>query len=116
MAFLASSAWKTGKTCSARFSATGKRLTIRLRVGDHEQFGKPVGIVAGVISEDVGRQRVFGLGAVLFLKDRGERSRQLAPNGTQGFDPGSKLDGIDRHQRLCHLGCPLRSTWHHPGS
>ena len=87
---MASSAWKTGKTCSALLLGDREEAQIRLRVGDHEQFGEPVGIVAGVVGEDVGRQRVFGLGAVLVLEDRGERSRQLATHGTQGFEPGPR--------------------------
>ena len=45
---------------SAFFSATGKSAQIRLGVGDHEKFGKTVGIVAGVVGEDVGRQLVLG--------------------------------------------------------
>ena len=43
---------------------------VRLRIGDHEQLGKPLRIVAGVVGEDVRRQLMFGLGAGLFLEDR----------------------------------------------
>ncbi len=59
MAFLASSAWRTGKTCSALLLGNREEAHVRLRVGDHEQFGKPVGVVAGVVGQDVRRQRMF---------------------------------------------------------
>ena len=43
------------------------------RVGIHEQIGQQVGIVRGVVGEDVGGQDVLGLGAGLVAEDRRER-------------------------------------------
>ena len=90
VAFLASSAWNNGQDLFCLLLGDREEAQIRLGVGDHEQVGEPVGIVAGVVGQDVGRQRVFGLGAALVPEDRGERSGQLATHGTQGVEPGTR--------------------------
>ena len=43
---------------------------VRLGIGDHKQLGQSVGVVAGVVGEDVRRQFMFGFGAFLVLEDR----------------------------------------------
>ena len=109
MAFLASSAWKTGKTLSALFSAIGKRLRYAFGSEIHEKFGKQFGIVPGIVFEDIRGQGVFGLGAGLVPEDRGKRGRQLARTGRKRIEPGARNDGIDRHQapgRLAAAACP----------
>ena len=115
VAFFASSAWKTGKTCLGLLLGDREEAQIRLRVGDHEQLGEPVGVVAGVVGEDVRRQRVLGLGARLLTKIVLERARQLATHGAQGIEPGPRKTGLTDTNASATLP-PTVPTGGHPGS
>src|SRR4051794_19015268 len=87
---------------------------MRLGVGVHQEVSDEIRIVAGVVGEDVRRQVMFRLGTTLVPEDGGERSRQPGSYGTQGIEPRTDKNRIDRHQRPSHLVAfclPLRVVW-----
>jgi hypothetical protein len=53
----------------------------------HQEIGDQVGIVVGVVDEDVGRQRVYGFGTAPVPEDRGDRGGQPSTSGTESFGP-----------------------------
>ena len=117
VAFLAISDWKNGYDFLLPGSGQcGKRLKYAFGSAIHEQVGKPVGVVAGVVGQDVGRLRVFG--------SRSDacpgRSRRAGPSACHGRDAGlrakvPRIDGIDRYQVPEPPCRPLPPTWRHPG-
>ena len=99
---LGSCPWAMGKNAAY---ALGSASMSRLAAG---------GIIAGVVGQDVGRLRPFGFGTIPIPEDRSERGRQLATHGTQGFEPGTEQEGIDRSKPAppCRPPTPSRR---HPG-
>ena len=92
----------------------GEEGGIRLAAGVHHEVGDQIGIVAGIVGQDVRRLGLFGFGAFLVPEDRGERGRQLTTRVTQVLEPIAEIDGIDRHQCLSHFAAfcfPLGVIW-----
>ena len=101
--FLAISAWNRGKVFACLPLGDGEERSIRLGVGVHEQFGEQVGVIAGVVVQDVGRQVAFSLGTFPVPEDRRQRSCELVPHRAQGVEPSTEIDRIDTDQGLRHL-------------
>ena len=75
---------------------------------------RSLGIVAGVVDQDIGRQSVFALGTALVPEDAGERSVEFRHARAKCVEPGTEIDRIDGDHGLSHLAAhrlPLGVFW-----
>src|SRR5271166_4233111 len=80
----------------------------------HQQVGQHVWLIAGIFFQDIERQGAFGLETFSVSEDRGERSRQRVPSGTQSVEPEAEVDCVDRDHRSGYLAAdrlPPRICW-----